>query len=118
MEELGPVETKFANIVWDAAPCNSRRIVDLCQQQLGWKKSTTYTVLKKFIKKGIFKNEKGIVSVIIPRTTFYVQQSGQFIQDKFKGSLPSFFSAFVRENRLTEKDITEIRKILDDISNE
>lgn len=117
MEELklGTVEARFADIIWESEPLTSGELVKLCLEKLGWKKSTTYTVLKKLCEKGIFKNENGKVSCIITRDEFYSKQSEQFIEDTFDGSLPAFITAFTKRRKLSQEDINEIRKMIDSI---
>ncbi len=110
---LGAVETKFAEIVWENEPLSSGELVKLCQEKLEWKKSTTYTVLKKLCTKGILKNEKGIVTALIKKDDFYSFQSRQFIDENFGGSLPAFLIAFVKKQKLSEKETEEIRKMID-----
>lgn len=115
MEELklGTVETQFAAIIWENEPMPSRRLVELCEEQLQWKKSTTYTVLKKLCERGIFKNENGTVSSVISKDEFYSRQSTQFVEETFDGSLPAFIAAFTSRKHLSEKEIDEIRKMID-----
>ena len=89
---LGAVESQFADIIWKNAPLSSRDLVKLCQQQLEWKKSTTYTVLKKLCDRGIFQNEDGIVTPLVSRQEFHARQSQRFVEETFQGSLPAFIS--------------------------
>ena len=94
MEELrlGAVESRFADIIWAHEPLHSRDLVTLCQEQLNWKKPTTYTVLRKLCERGIFQNENGMVSSKISRDEFYAMQSEQFVESAFSGSLPAFLA--------------------------
>ena len=101
MEEmrLGLVEARFADLIWQYEPIASGDLVRLCEQQLGWKKSTTYTVLKKLCDRGIFKNEQSIVTSCLTKEEFHARQSERFVDETFAGSLPAFiaaFSSFVR----------------------
>lgn len=116
MEEirLGAVETQFAEIIWQNEPLHSRDLVALCQQRLAWKKSTTYTVLKKLCERGIFCNEDGVVSSVISRGEFYSLQSEQIVQERFAGSLPAFIAAFTARKKLTAQEIEEIRRMIDE----
>ena len=111
--KLGVVETRFAEIVWNNAPMSSGDLVKLCAKELEWKKSTTYTVLRKLSDHGFFSNEGSIVRVLITRDEYYAAQSRQFVEDTFEGSLPAFISAFSSGRRLTEEDVAEIRSLLD-----
>lgn len=115
MEEmkLGLVESKFADIIWANAPLSSRELVKLCQEQLEWKKSTTYTVLKKLCERGIFQNCDGTVTVLISKADFHAMQSEKFVEDTFDGSLPAFLAAFTKRKALTAQEIEEIRRMID-----
>ena len=110
---LGAVESQFADIIWQNEPLSSGELVKLCQQKLAWKKSTTYTVLKKLCQRGIFVNSGGTVSSVISRDEFYAAQSEQFIDETFKGSLPAFIAAFTSRKVLTKEEIQEIQKMID-----
>lgn len=111
--KLGVVESQFADIIWSNEPISSGKLVELCKQQLDWKKSTTYTVLKKLCERGIFQNDSGIVSSIISKDEFYAMQSEKFVVENFGGSLPAFIAAFTQRNNLSKKDIEEIQKMID-----
>lgn len=115
MEEikLGAVESRFADIVWNNEPLLSGELVKLCESELNWKKSTTYTVLKKLCQRGIFKNENGSVSSLISREDFYSLQSERFVEENFQGSLPAFIAAFTNRRALSEKELCEIRRMID-----
>ena len=111
---LGAVESQFADIIWKNAPLSSRDLVKLCQQQLEWKKSTTYTVLKKLCDRGIFQNEDGIVTPLVSRQEFHARQSQRFVEETFQGSLPAFISAFASGKKLSPQDVSDIRRMLDE----
>ncbi len=115
MEEirLGAVEKRFADIIWQNEPLSSGELVKLCERELAWKKSTTYTVLKKLCEKGIFQNEKGVVTSLISKQELNSRQSEQFVEENFKGSLPAFIAAFTKRKEISQKDMNEIRKMLD-----
>ncbi len=115
MEEckLGAVETRFADLIWDNEPLSSGELVKLCAKELDWKKSTTYTVLKKLCERGIFRNDGGTVSSVLSREEFYARQSEQFVEDTFAGSLPAFIAAFTSRKRLSKEDLKEIRDMID-----
>lgn len=120
MEEikLGAVESRFADIVWNNEPLLSGELVKLCGSELNWKKSTTYTVLKKLCQRGIFKNENGLVSSLISREDFYSLQSERFVEENFQGSLPAFIAAFTNRRTLSEKELCEIRRMIDNAEEE
>lgn len=111
--KLGVVESKFADIIWAHEPLPSRDLVALCQQELNWKKPTTYTVLRKLCERGIFQNVDGVVSSVISREEFYAVQSEQFVADTFGGSLPAFLAAFTRRKTLSPQEVAEIRRMID-----
>lgn len=115
MEEmkLGAVESRFADLIWDNEPLSSGELVKLSETELGWKKSTTYTVLKKLCARGIFRNEKGTVTSLMSKQEFASLKSEKFVEDTFDGSLPRFIAAFTKRKKLSEKDIEEIRRMID-----
>lgn len=115
---LGAVESQFADIIWKNAPLSSRDLVKLCQQQLEWKKSTTYTVLKKLCDRGIFQNEDGLVTPLVTRQEFHARQSQRFVEETFQGSLPAFISAFASGKKLSPQDVRDIRRMLDEYGKE
>ena len=110
---LGNVESRFADIIWKNEPMSSGELVKLCEKELKWKKSTTYTVLKKLCEKGIFQNEKGTVTSLVSKEELFSRQSEKFVEENFKGSLPAFIAAFTKRKALSQKDMDEIRKMLD-----
>ena len=111
--KLGPIETRFAEIIWQNAPLTTAQLIAICARELGWKRTTTYTVLKKLCDRGIFRNEGGLVTAVLSRQDFYAKQSQRFVEDNFGGSLPSFLAAFASGRKLTNQDVTDIRKLLD-----
>ncbi|MDD7260116.1 MAG: BlaI/MecI/CopY family transcriptional regulator [Eubacteriales bacterium] len=115
MEErkLGPVELRFAELIWENAPISSGELVKLCARELEWKKSTTYTVLKKLCERGLFQNQGGTVTVLVSRQDYQARQSKQFVADTFSGSLPAFLAAFAQGAPLSQKDIADIRALID-----
>lgn len=110
--QLGVVEARFADIIWENEPVTSSNIVKLAEIELGWKKSTTFTVLRRLCDKGIFINEKGTVTSLISKQDFYSMQSERFVDDTFGGSLPAFIAAFSKRKKLTKEEIDEIRKMI------
>ena len=115
MEELklGVVESQFADIIWENAPIASGELVKICEKELGWKKSTTYTMLKRLCNRGIFKNESGIVAVLMTKEEFGAAQSEKFVEDTFGGSLPAFLAAFTTRKKLDKSEIAEIQRMID-----
>lgn len=109
---LGEIEMKFAEIIWRMEPVQSGELVKIAAEELGWKKSTTYTIIKRLCQKEIFANEKGVVTSKISLNEFQAKQSKQFVEDTFAGSLPNFVTAFVSQKKLTEKEIEELMEII------
>ena len=116
MEEmrLGMVEAHFADIVWQHAPLSTKELVALCERELNWKRTTTYTVLKKLCERGIFATENSMVRAIVSREDFYAIQSEKFVEDTYAGSLPAFIAAFATRRRPSEQELQEIRRMLDE----
>ncbi len=111
--ELGEVQMQFARLIWEKEPVGSGELVKLCADEFGWKKSTTYTVLKKLCEKGLFQNEDGVVTSKISQEEFYMKKSEEFVEETFGGSLPAFLAAFTSRQKLSKKELDEIRKIID-----
>ena len=109
---LGAIERRFADIIWDNAPLGSGELVKLAAQELGWKKSTTYTVLKKLCERGLFRNEGGTVSVQLTREEFHAMQSERFLDETFSGSLPAFIAAFSTRKKLSEEELRELEELI------
>ena len=110
---LGAVESKFAELIWENEPITSGNLVRLAEKTLGWKKSTTYTVLKKLSERGIFENEDGTVTSRISKEAFFAEKSEQFVTEAFGGSLPAFVAAFLSQKPLSEEEADEIRRMID-----
>lgn len=112
--QLGTVEARFADIIWTHEPLSSSELAKMAEGELGWKKSTTYTVLKRLCDKGIFKNEGGSVTSQITRDEFYALRSEKFVEDTFEGSLPAFLAAFTSRKNLSSEDIAELRRMVEE----
>lgn len=115
---LGAVESRFADIIWKNEPLHSRELVKLCEEELGWNRSTTYTVLRKLCQRGIFQNEDSLVTSVISREQFYAAQSEEFVEESFGGSLPAFIAAFTKRKALSPRDAEAIRRMLDEAEGE
>lgn len=115
---LAETESKFADIIWENEPIASPALVKLCEEQLSWKKSTTYTVLKKLCDRGIFQNVKTIVTSLITREEFYCEQSRQYVEESFSGSLPRFLTAFFGDKKLSKKEIKELQDYINEHTKE
>ena len=103
--QLGVIESRFADIIWSNEPISSSEIVKICEKELEWKKSTTFTVLRRLCQKGIFQNNNGTVTSLISREEFYSLQSEKFVEETFKGSLPAFLAAFTARKNLTPEEV-------------
>lgn len=110
---LGEVESRFADIIWNHEPLSSRRLAELAEQELTWKRTTTYTVLKRLCDRGLFQNQNGTVTSLVNRKEFYALQSEKFVEETFDGSLPAFLAAFGSRKRLSQKEIDELQKLID-----
>ena len=110
---LGEVETLFANIIWENEPLPSRRLAQLAEEKLNWKRTTTYTVLKRLCDRGLFRNEGSTVTAVISKKEFYAMQSEKFVEDTFDGSLPAFLAAFGTRKKLSGHEIDELQSIID-----
>ena len=110
---LGEVQKRFANIVWANAPIPSGELVKLCEKELGWKKPTTYTVLRKLCSRGLFENVHGVVQARSSQATFCGKQSERFIDDTFNGSLLAFLTAFIARRNLSDEEADEIIRLLE-----
>ncbi len=116
--ELGAVQAKFAQLVWDHEPVPSGELVKLCEKKLKWKKSTTYTVLRKLCEKGLFQNQNGVVTSLVSREGFYASKGERFVEENFNGSLPAFIAAFTARRALSQAEVDEIQKMIDEFRKE
>ncbi len=110
---LGAVEAKFADLIWENEPLPSRKLAERAEQALGWKRTTTYTVLRKLCDRGIFQNEKGEVTSRVSRSRFYARQGKRFLQEAFDGSLPLFLTAFAEEEALSGDEVAALQNLID-----
>ena len=111
--KLAETEARFADILWEHEPVASMQLVKLCEERLSWKKSTTFTVLKKLCDRGIFQNVKAVVSARISREEFYAGKSREFVDEAFGGSLPKFLAAFIGKSRLSSKQVEEMKSLIE-----
>ena len=112
--QMGTIEARFADIIWEGEPIQSSELAKKAETMLGWKKSTTYTVLKRLCDKGLFQNTSGKVTSIISREDFFARQSEKFVNDTFEGSLPAFLAAFTSRKNLSSADIAELRRMVEE----
>ena len=110
---LGAVETRFADLIWAHEPLSSGELVRLCEKELHWKKSTTYTVLRRLCERGIFRNDSGTVTSLLSKEQFSAMQSEQFVEEAFEGSLPRFLAAFSTRRKLSAEEIDALQALID-----
>ena len=115
---LGVVESKFADIIWSKEPLSSSELSKLAEKELGWKKTTSFTVLKRLCDKGLFKNEKGVVTSIVSREDFYSMQSERFVEETFQGSLPAFLAAFTGRKWLSREEVSALKRFVEEYEEE
>ncbi len=111
--KLGEIEMKFADIIWGNEPLSSGDLAKLCEQELAWKKSTTYTILKRVCDRGLFQNENGVVTSLVSKEEFLANKSEQFVQETFSGSLPGFVAAFTTQRKLSDEEIAQLQEIIE-----
>ncbi|GFI47520.1 penicillinase repressor [Lachnospiraceae bacterium] len=111
--KLSEAEARFAELIWGREPVPSPELVDICREEMGWKKSTTYTMLKKLCDKGIFQNENAVVSARMGREEFYGGQSRKYVEEVFSGSLPRFLTAFCGNRKLSPREVEEMERFID-----
>ena len=111
--KLGLVEARFADIIWDNEPVSMRDLLALSEREQNWKRTTTYTVLKKLCDRGIFQVNDRVITSQITRNEFFAIQSEQFVDDNFEGSLPAFLAAFTTRKTLTAQEVSELKKLVD-----
>ena len=116
MKNLGLVEGRFCDLVWANAPVTTAQLVKLCEKELNWKRTTTYTVLKHMINRGLFENDNKTVRVLITRDEFYADQSREYVSEQFEGSLPKFIAAFTSKSKLSREEAEELKRLIDNAS--
>ena len=110
---LGTMEYRFMSIIWDSEPVSSTQLVQKCAEQFEWKKSTTYTMLKRLQEKGFVENNNSVVSSLISRAEVMARESETVVSETFKGSLPSFIAAFLGGKTISEEEAEELKKLID-----
>lgn len=111
--KLGEMEQKFAELIWEHEPIGSGELTRLCEQAFDWKRTTTYTMLKRLCQRNIFVNEQGTVRALMSRQEFLAAQGEQFLEEHFEGSLPQFLAAFSRRKRLNRQEVAELKKLIE-----
>ena len=112
-KRLGAIETRFAELIWANAPLSSPELVRLCAEALGWKKSTTYTMLKKLVDKGYVKNENATVAALVSRETARAEESRYVVATSFAGSLPSFLVSFLGGKTISDEEAEKLKQLID-----
>ena len=112
-EKLSQAEENLGELIWDNEPIKSSSLVDLCKEKYSWSKSTTYTLLRRIEKKGVFENKNSLVRSKMSREDYETRISNDFIEENYGGSLPKFLAAFTRKNRLTEEEIAQLEELIE-----
>lgn len=116
--KLGVIESRFADMIWSREPVSTGELVKEAERELSWKRTTTYTVLKRLCDRGLFQSEGGRVTALISREEFYARKSEEFVEESFQGSLPAFLAAFGRRRKLSEEDVRALKAMIDDMGRE
>ena len=111
--QLGVIEAKYADMIWEHEPVTSSELVKMTAVEFNWKRTTTYTVLKRLCERGIFKMQDSVVTALMTRDEFYSLQSEKFVSENFGGSLPAFLAAFTARKRISTEELEEVRRIID-----
>ena len=112
--QMGAIESRFAEIIWEREPVSTTELVKVSVEEFDWKKTTTYTVLKRLCDKGIFQNESGTVTSLISRDEFYSLKSERFVEEEFNGSLPAFLAAFTKRKALTAEELDALCRMVEE----
>ncbi len=110
---LGPVESRFADMIWRSEPVTTSALVAEAEEALSWKRTTTYTILKRLCQRGMFQNQGGTVTSLVSREEFYARQSEKFVEETFQGSLPAFLTAFGYRKRLSAEEIAALETLVE-----
>ena len=106
-------EYRFCLILWESEPVKSSKLVEICKEQLGWKPTTTYTVIKRLSERGVLKNENTVVTSLVSKAQVQAAEINEMVEKTFEGSLPAFVAAFTKHQKLTEKEIDAVQKMID-----
>lgn len=112
---MGPAESQFADIIWANEPVASGELSKAAESKLKWKKTTSFTVLKRLCDRGLFQNQNGIVTSLISREEYYARHSERYVQETFGGSLPAFLAAFGTRKKLSEQEVEEMKRLIDEM---
>ena len=111
-------EYRFCLILWENEPINSTKLARLCNERLGWSRTTTYTVIKRLSERGVVKNENAVVTSLVSKDEVQAAEIEELMEKTFEGSIPAFIAAFTKRRRLSREDVTEIRQMLDKLAGE
>lgn len=108
-------EYRFCLIMWEHEPVTAAELARLCNEQLEWKRTTTYTVIKRLAERGVLKNENGTITSLVSKDEAQAGEIGELVEKRFEGSLPAFIAAFTRQQKLTDKELDEVQRMIDRI---
>lgn len=111
---LGTMESRFADLIWENAPVTTAELVRICGEAFDWKRTTTYTMLKRLCQRGLFQLENGLVTVLVSKDAFVAARSESFLEESFGGSLPAFIAAFTRNRPLSDQEVDAIQRLIDE----
>lgn len=111
-------EYRFCLILWEHEPVKSTELVKLCEEQLGWKKATTYTVIKRLTERGVLKSENAVVTSLVSKSEIQASEIDELVEKTFEGSLPAFIAAFAKNRKVSAKELQEIREMIDSFEEE
>lgn len=112
---MGAAEAKFADLIWENEPLTSGQLAKLAAEAWQWKKTTSFTVLKRLCERGLFQNDSGTVTSLMTREEYYTQHSQQYVEETFGGSLPAFLTAFTSHKTLSDEDVEEIKRLIENM---
>ena len=107
-------EYRFCLILWEQEPINSTRLAVLCKEQLGWSKATTYTVIRRLAERGVLKNENAVVTSLVSKESVQESELEQLVERTFEGSVPAFIAAFSRSKKLSEEELQQLQRLIDE----
>lgn len=110
-------EYRFCLILWEHEPVTAAELAKLCQQQLGWKRTTTYTVIKRLGERGVLKNDNGTITALVSKDEAQASEIDTLVENKFEGSLPAFIAAFTKHKNMSEKELDQVQRMIDRIRN-
>lgn len=108
-------EYRFCLIMWEHEPVTAAELARLCNEQLEWKRTTTYTVIKRLAERGVLKNENGMITSLVSKDEAQAGEIGELVEKRFEGSLPAFIAAFTRQQKLTDRELDEVQRMIDRI---